>query len=137
MCWLGRGTFSKTIFLPKGTQAFQMKNTREAGPFLASSPSSLFWGKLPTAVWCNLIDCPLSTGVLSVGGPVRGDEEFHLYPGVCAGLKATVNRSRKPQNPSKQGILAGPCTGRSLGHRTKLALPTVTTTEKTVRQGLS
>lgn len=67
VCWLGWGTVPKTTFLPKGTHAFLMKTTGEAGPLLASSPCSLFWGKLPTTVWFNLTDCPLSSRCFKCG----------------------------------------------------------------------
>lgn len=96
-----------TVFLPKGTHAVLTRNTREAGQSFASSPSSLFWGKLPTAIWFNLTDWPLSTGCSTCGwscqwaGKGRGEhtqsllttpccymevlsgvtEKFHLYPG--------------------------------------------------------
>lgn len=89
ICWLGWGTFPKTIFLPKGTHAFLMKNIRGAGQFLASTPHSLSWGKLPTAIWFNLMACPVSTGCSKCGwsrlwvGKGSRTHNRHSQPPCC------------------------------------------------------
>lgn len=72
VCGLGWDTFPKTIFLPKGTNAFLMKKTGEAGQFLASIPYPSFGVNCQLPFGLISRTALQALGVPSMGGPVSG-----------------------------------------------------------------
>lgn len=113
------------------TKRYTCLSDEKAGQFLASIPHSLSWGKLPTAIWFNLMACPVSTGCSKCGWSrlwvgkgsrthnhysqppccytevmSRLTETFSLYTGIAyTDFKAAGN----PSSPKTRDLVTQPC----------------------------
>lgn len=164
VCWLGQGTFPKLISYQKVHMPFWQKTQEKQGMFLPPSliPSfgvncQLQFGlisRLPCEHWVFwvwvvptvgrkregrthtiIVNNSLAVTWESCQGWLRSS--IFIWAIACIDVKATVNKSRKPQQPQSKGSWLGCKPALWLCHHMKLVLLKVTTIVKAVCEDLS